>query len=115
MDIDLKVDRVYRIHHKRKGVFIAHLLEIVPADKGDLQDKILLKVRYDVGPGTDQIHLAVNPGKDKVRTSLLRPSLIFNMTELEEGTWRREVKAPEPDPKNAPRESIFKRMLSPKN
>ena len=95
--LDLKIGMVYHIWHKRKGEFTAQLIGVESADAGDEQDKELLLVKYDVRAGTDQQHLAVVPGKDQVRTSRLRPSLIQRMEPIEGDHWLRSLRVPEED------------------
>lgn len=95
--LDLKIGMVYHIWHKRKGEFTAQLIGVEPADVGDAQDTELLLVKYDVRAGTDQQHLAVVPGKDQVRTSRLRPSLIQRIEPVEGEHWLRSVRVPEED------------------
>ena len=92
IDIELVVGNVYEIFHKRKGQFIGQLIDVVDGDSADPQ---FLTFKYDVRFGTDQIRLAVNPGKDKIRVSNIRPSLIIKLGELQEDHWLREVKLPE--------------------
>jgi len=91
----LKVGSVYRIHHSSKGAFVAQLIDIVKADEGDEYDDVLLRVKYDVRAGTDQIGLSVIPGKQEVRVSRLRPSKIISIEELEGEDWLRQIKVRE--------------------
>jgi hypothetical protein len=81
-------------------VFVAQLLAI---ETGDDIDPIFLKVKYDVRSGTDQERLAINPGKDDVRVSNLRPSLITSIEPTEEGNWLRMVAVME---EREPRQSV---------
>lgn len=99
-DIKLTKNKIYRIWHERKGSFVARLIEIVPSYPGDEYDKEYLHMIYDVRAGTDQVGLAVTPGKDKVRESNLRPSLIIKIEEVPEGEdWLRKVELPKPPKK----------------
>ena len=96
-DIKLEVGKIYRIWHERKGSFVARLLAIVPAWEEDKYDTEFLHMMYDVRAGTDQMGLAIVPGKDRFRESNLRPSLINKIEEVPEGEdWLREIKLPEP-------------------
>lgn len=107
-EIKLEKDGIYRVHHERKGVFVARLLDVVPADEGDEYDKQYLHMMYDVRAGTDQVGLAIVPGKDQFRESNLRPSLILKIEPVPEGEdWLREVKLPEP---KAEKKGLFDRI-----
>ena len=90
---NVKVSRIYHIHHKRKGHFIAQVIDIV---KGDDLDPVFLTVKYDTRVGTDQHHLATQRGQE-VRESNLRPSLILDIEPTEEGGWLREIRIPTED------------------
>ena len=92
MELKWKVGNVYKFSHKRKGTFVGQLIEIVPGDDIDPQ---FLTVKYDVRVGTDQVRLATTPGKNDVRVSNLRPSLILQIEEQEGEHWLREVRVPE--------------------
>jgi hypothetical protein len=93
MNMEMEHGKVYKIWHKRKGPFVAQFLGIVEGDEVDPQ---FIYVRYDVRVGTDQAHLSTNPGKQNVRESNLRPSLITNIELFTDNHWLRELKSPEP-------------------
>lgn len=109
MSIDTKLERgkVYKILHKRKGAFVAKLVDVVPAWDGDEHDEVFLHVIYDVRAGTDQVGLAVIPGKGTERESNLRPSLIKSIEEYDGDTWLREVKLPKVKAKD---KSLFDKL-----
>lgn len=88
---ELKVGKVYRVTHARKGTFIAQLIGVEQGDPGDEHDTIFLTMKYDVRAGTGQVGLAVNPGKDAFRVSNLRPSLIIKIEEVEAKDWNLEA------------------------
>lgn len=98
MDIkQLKNDKVYEIHHERKGKFVAVLLDVIPADKGDECDEVYLYIRYDVRTGTDQARLQTTGSKQRYRKSNIRPSLILQIEEYQGDHWLRELpSSPEP-------------------
>lgn len=104
---DLKIGKVYSIHHKRKGHFVAQLINVVPAWEGDEEDEVFLQVKYDVREGTAQYGLATQPSQ-KVRVSNLRPSLIHTMEPTDEQKWLMEVKVPEEEEK--PDKSLMGRL-----
>lgn len=91
----LKIGSVYRIQHTRKGSFVAMLVAVEETQAGDKQDELFLTMKYDVRAGTDQVGLSIAHGKDRVRISNLRPSLIRQIDEEENGEWLREVVTPE--------------------
>lgn len=95
MEKKLTKGDVYTIHHKSKGVFVAQLIDIVEAWPGDEYDTVFLTMKYDVRAGTDQVGLAITPGKDQVRVSNLRPSKISKIEKFEGESWLRDVKVPE--------------------
>jgi hypothetical protein len=109
IDIELKRGSIYKIKHRRKGTFIAKLIDVVQAEPDDPQDEIFLHVIYDVRAGTDQVGLAIVPGKDRERESNLRPSLIEKIEEFEGDTWLREVKLPKAA-KAADKKSVFDKL-----
>lgn len=91
-------------------MFTGKLIEIVPWDE---YDPYVLTFQYDVRFGTDQARLAFNPGKDKTRTSNLRPSLILRIIEVESGDWQREVKIEEPEGEK--KAGLFNKLLGRSN
>lgn len=93
--LDLKIGNVYRVTHKRKGTFVAQLINVVDTDPRDTTDDCFLTMKYDVRAGTDQVGLAIAPGKDSIRVSNLRPSLVLRMEELEGEDWLRQIKVAE--------------------
>lgn len=95
MKKDLEIGKIYSIHHRKKGHFVAQLLEVVPAWGGDEADEVFLTMKYDTRAGTDQVGLAIAPGKSKVRVSNLRPSHILSIKETEKGEWLRTARVPE--------------------
>lgn len=95
MEKSLTIGNVYKIRHKTKGVFVGQLIEIVEAWPGDEYDTVFLTMKYDVRAGTDQVGLAITPGKDQVRVSNLRPSKILKIAKYEGESWLRNVKVPE--------------------
>jgi len=88
---ELKIGEVYAIHHKKKGRFVAQLIDIVPAPEEDKIDDVFLTMKYDTRAGTDQANLAIVPGKSHVRVSNLRPSFILKIEKTEKGGWLREI------------------------
>lgn len=97
---DVETGVVYRIRHKRKGEFIAQVIDIEERD--DPVDPFIIVVKYDVRYGTDQNRLQRTDVKDAktglppgVRVSGLRPSLITLMEKTDEQKWLREVKVVE--------------------
>lgn len=95
---DLEIGHVYRIAHERKGHFTAQLIDIVDTPEGDDKDDVFLTVKIDVRAGTDQFRMRTASKQSRagdVRISNLRPSLIFQMRETEEGGWLRDVVIPE--------------------
>lgn len=90
--IKMTVGNVYQLLHKKKGNFIGQLIDIV---EGDDIDPKFYTFKYDVRLGTDQLRLAVNPGKDKVRVSNIRLSLVSKIEEIKDDHWLREVIVPE--------------------
>ena len=98
MNIEMEYGKVYKIWHKRKGAFVAQFLGVVEGDEADAQ---FIHVRYDVRVGTDQAHLSTNLGKQDVRESNLRPSLITKIELFDGPHWLRELKPP-PEPAPLP-------------
>ena len=84
---DIRKGSVYRINHKRKGEFVA---QVIGFEEGDDADPQIIVVKYDVRVGTSQANLNVG-GKDKVRVSGLRPSLILSMEKTQEQKWLRQI------------------------
>lgn len=95
MKKDLEIGKIYSIHHRKKGHFVAQLIEVVSAWEGDETDDVFLTMKYDTRAGTDQVGLAIAPGKSKVRVSNLRPSHILSIKETLEGEYLRAAKVPE--------------------
>ncbi len=91
---DLKIGKVYTFHHIRKGTFVGQLIGVERADSRDEADDLFLTVKYDVRTGTDQERLKVNAGE--IRVSNLRPSLIIQIDDIEEGGWLRKQKVAKP-------------------
>jgi hypothetical protein len=87
----LTIGNIYKVTHKRKGVFVGQLIDIVDAEPGDTEDYFFWQFKYDVRAGTDQERLAINPGKDSVRVSNIRPSLVTNVELFEGEHWLRAV------------------------
>ena len=120
MDLsNIQIGEVYRIHHRRKGQFVAQVIGVEQADPGDLQDRYFVTVKYDVRVGTDQANLSIEIGKQQVRVSNLRPSLVDSIDHLEGENWLRMVRVAEENrpakPVAAPErkhqaESISKRL-----
>lgn len=88
MEEKLEVGKIYRIVHERKGTFVAQLIGIEPTSVNDSQDEMFLTMKYDVRAGTGQVGLAISPGKDSVRVSNLRPSLITHMEVLDNDDYK---------------------------
>lgn len=96
---DVKVGKIYDIHHKRKGAFVAQLIGF---EEGDEVDPVIMVMKYDVRAGTAQAGLAMMP-KQRVRVSGIRPSLVTKIEETDENSWLREVRVPEEETiKNEP-------------
>ena len=110
MDVNkkLKIGKIYSIHHKRKGHFVAHLIDVV---EGDDLDPVFLTVKYDTRVGTDQHHLATQKGQ-AVRESNLRPSLIYSIEKTEEGGWLREIRVPTEEKVQEKQQGIMDRFSS---
>ena len=97
---NIEIGRVYRIRHKRKGEFVAQVIDIEKRE--DAIDPFIIVVKYDVRYGTDQNRLQRTDLKDAktgrplgVRVSGLRPSLITLIEKTEEQKWLRDVEVPE--------------------
>ncbi|HLE03989.1 MAG TPA: hypothetical protein VI729_05160 [Anaerolineales bacterium] len=93
--LQVEVGKVYRITHKRKGTFVAQVIGVEQADPSDKVDSLFITVKYDVREGTDQARLSIEEGKQAVRVSNLRPSLVENVELLEEESWLRTVRVRE--------------------
>lgn len=106
----LEKSKVYQVHHKRKGHFVAILIDIVDASPGDEQDEVFWTMRYDVRHGTDQAHLATQP-KQRFRESNIRPSLVLEISEYVGEHWLREI-APLPVPIVEDKKNWFDRIFS---
>ena len=107
LDVQLKIGNTYRVKHKRKGEFVVQLIGIVKTNHPAEVDDYFLTCRYDVRAGTDQARLAFVPGKEQIRTSNLRPSLIDGIEIIKEH-WLRDIKLPEPVPET----TGIKKMLN---
>jgi len=90
----IKVGKVYKIRHRKKGEFVVQILEIVPTEEEDKADDFLLFCRYDVRAGTSQVGLSLAPGKMNVRESALRPSHILSIEDLIGESWKQQVDWP---------------------
>lgn len=88
---DVKIGKIYKVVHKRKGTFVAQLIDFEECDK---VDPVVMKMKYDVRDGTAQAGMATTP-KQTVRVSGIRPSLVVKIEETEDGNWLRDVKVPE--------------------
>ena len=88
---DVEIGRIYDVHHKRKGAFVAQLIGFEECDEIDL---IVMVMKYDVRKGTAQAGLATTP-KQAVRVSGIRPSLVVKIEETDGGGWLRDAKVPE--------------------
>lgn len=88
---DVKIGKIYDVHHKRKGPFVAQLINFEKCDK---VDPVIMVMKYDVRAGTAQAGLATTPTQ-AVRVSGIRPSLVLRIEETDGDSWLREVKVPE--------------------
>lgn len=88
---DVKIGKVYDILHKRKGAFVAQLIDLEECDE---VDPVVMVMKYDVRAGTAQAGMATTP-KQAVRVSGIRPSLVVKIEETDGGSWLRDVKVPE--------------------
>jgi len=121
--IDLELNKVYAVHHKRKGHFKAQLIDIILADAGDQQDETLLTMKIDTRRGWGQEQLARAPGP--VAVTNIRPSLVVSMELLEGEDWLMTQRVVEEErsktstltpPEIVPKKSLFaglaKRLIS---
>lgn len=106
----LKEGLVYKITHERKGTLIGQFVgyDDEPSRLDDPQDKLFLTFKYDVRQGTAQAGLNVT-GKQVVRVSNLRPSLITEIEQTQEQKWLLDVKVPEEEKEKEP--GLLDRLL----
>lgn len=78
MELDLEVGREYVLTHRRKGIFRAELLEVVPSHPGDEVDTQFLTFAIPTGPGSGQERLARAEGTAITITNI-RPSLVVHI------------------------------------
>jgi len=78
MELDLEIGREYVLTHKRKGVFRAKLLDIVPSHPGDEVDTKFLTFEIPTGSGSGQERLARAKGAATTETNI-RPSLVIQI------------------------------------
>lgn len=88
---NIKINKIYKVLHQRKGAFVAQLIGF---EEGDDIDPIIMVMKYDVRVGTAQAGLAMTP-KQRVRVSGIRPSLVSRIEETNEDSWLREVRVQE--------------------
>ena len=88
---DLEVGKIYKVVHKRKGAFVAQLIEFEDCDD---VDPLVMVMKYDVRDGTAQAGMATTP-KQTVRVSGIRPSLVIKIEETSDKSWLRDVRVAE--------------------
>lgn len=75
MELNLEIGKEYSVTHKRKGFFRGVLLDLVPAPKGDPEDKKFLTFEIDTSKESGTEWLARVKGAEKTVTNI-RPSLV---------------------------------------
>ncbi len=87
--------KIYSVVHKRKGAFVAQLIDFEDCDD---VDPVVMVMKYDVRDGTAQAGMQTTP-KQTARVSGIRPSLVVKIEETGDKSWLRDVKVVEEEKK----------------
>lgn len=100
MELTLEVGKEYVVTHKRKGIFRAVLIEIVPTRSGDECDDRYLTFEIPTGPGSGQERIARVDGAEQTVTNI-RPSLVQHIALSTRSPKLPEVERPKPPEKKS--------------
>lgn len=115
MELKLEVGKEYVVTHKRKGVFRATLIEIVPSRPGDECDDRYLTFEIPTGPGSGQERIARAKDADSGVTAELtvtniRPSLVQHLVLSTRSPELPEVERPKPPKKKSFADTFLNRF-----